>query len=126
MTVCPVFESILVVTGTQRQDTVFAFSCLLTTQCSMTSADEGGSWLRIRTGGGGCGFATCLCFAAQPSMHKIKMSQQCFTIMDTDTSHNITLPPTPIYIIKDAAIAGSEQRRATWRDACHFNDWMRC
>ena len=42
MTVCPVLESIRVVTGRQRQDTVLAFSCLVTTQCSMTSADGGG------------------------------------------------------------------------------------
>ena len=48
MTVCPVLESIRVVTGTQRQDTVFAFSRLVTTQCSMTSAVGGGIWLRTR------------------------------------------------------------------------------
>ncbi len=53
ITVCPVFESIRVVTGSHRQDTVFAFSCLVTTQCSMTSAEGGGIWLRIGAGGGG-------------------------------------------------------------------------
>src|ERR1700730_11101152 len=36
--VCPVLESITVVPGTQLQVTVFAFSCFVTTQCSMTSA----------------------------------------------------------------------------------------
>ena len=53
MTVCPVLESIRVVTGSQRQVTVFAFSCLLTTQCSITSAEGGGIWLRTGGGGGG-------------------------------------------------------------------------
>ena len=53
MTVCPVLESIRVVTGTQRQETVLAFSCLVTTQCSMTSAVGGGIWLRTGAGGGG-------------------------------------------------------------------------
>lgn len=42
ITVWPVLESIRVVTGSQRHDTVFAFSCLVTTQCSMTSAVGGG------------------------------------------------------------------------------------
>ena len=42
ITVCPVLESIRVVTGSQRHVTVFAFSCLFTTQCSMTSAEGGG------------------------------------------------------------------------------------
>src|SRR5438552_15084617 len=41
-TICPVFESILVVTGRQRQDTVFAFSSFVTTQCSISSAFGGG------------------------------------------------------------------------------------
>ena len=45
MTVCPVLESIRVVTGSQRQVTVLAFSCLLITQCSMASALAGGIWL---------------------------------------------------------------------------------
>jgi hypothetical protein len=53
MTVCPVLESIRVVTGTQRQETVLAFSCLVTTQCSMSSAVGGGIWLRTGAGGGG-------------------------------------------------------------------------
>jgi hypothetical protein len=52
MTVCPVLESIRVVTGSHRQDTVFAFSCLLTTQCSMTSAVGGGIWLFTGAGAG--------------------------------------------------------------------------
>ena len=55
MTVCPVLESIRVVTGSQRQDTVFAFSFLVTTQCSMTSEVGGGIMLRTGTGGGGWG-----------------------------------------------------------------------
>ncbi len=41
--VCPVFESMTVVTGRQLQVTVLAFSCLTTTQCSMSSARGGGS-----------------------------------------------------------------------------------
>lgn len=57
--VCPVFESMRVVAGRQLQVTVLAFSCLTTTQCSMTSAAGGGCWLL--TGGGvpatGCFFA---------------------------------------------------------------------
>jgi len=47
---CRVFESITVVAGRQLQVTVLAFSCLTTTQCSMSSAVGGGSWLRM--GGG--------------------------------------------------------------------------
>ena len=60
--VCPVFESIKVVAGRQRQVTVLAFSCSTTTQCWMISAVEGGIWLR--TGGGVA--ATGGFFAAQP------------------------------------------------------------
>src|SRR5258705_1667529 len=76
MTVCPVFESIRVVTGSQRQDTVFAFSCLLTTQCSITCALGGGITLRIgagaRAGGdaAACG-ATGFFLAAQPARSRI-------------------------------------------------------
>ena len=55
MTVCPVLESIRVVTGSQRQVTVFAFSCLLITQCSITSADGGGIWLRTGAAAAGAG-----------------------------------------------------------------------
>src|SRR6266478_3949763 len=54
--VCPVFESITVVTGRQLQVTVLAFSCLTTTQCSMISAVAGGNWLRI---GGGVAVTAC-------------------------------------------------------------------
>src|SRR5258708_4109439 len=61
--VCPVFESITVVTARQLQVTVLAFSCLITTQCSMSSAAGGGSWLRI---GGGVVATGCF-FAAQPA-----------------------------------------------------------
>src|SRR5258708_24591643 len=61
--VCPVFESITVVTARQLQVTVLAFSCLITTQCSMSSAAGGGSWLRI---GGGVG-VTARLVAAQPA-----------------------------------------------------------
>jgi hypothetical protein len=50
--VCPVFESIRVVTARQLQVTVLAFSCFTTTQCSMVSAVSGGAWLRM--GGGVC------------------------------------------------------------------------
>jgi len=38
----PVFESITVVMGRHLQVTVLAFSCLITTQCSMRSALGGG------------------------------------------------------------------------------------
>jgi hypothetical protein len=55
MTVCPVLESIRVVTGSQRHETVFAFSCLLTTQCSITCALGGGITLRTGAGGGAAG-----------------------------------------------------------------------
>ena len=74
MTVCPVLESIRVVTGSQRHDTVFAFSRLVTTQCSMTSAVGGGIWLRTGAGGGGGGGATATGFflAAQPARPRIQ------------------------------------------------------
>jgi hypothetical protein len=60
--VCPVFESIKVVAGWQRQVTVLAFSSLTTTQCWMISAVGGGVWLRM---GGGVAATGCF-FAAQP------------------------------------------------------------
>ena len=69
--VCPVFESITVVKGTQLQDTVLAFSCLTTTQCSMISAVAGGNWLRI---GAGVGAAGCF-FDAQPARSRQSTSQ---------------------------------------------------
>jgi hypothetical protein len=52
MTVCPVLESIRVVTGSQRHDTVLAFSCFVITQCSITCALAGGITLRTGAGGG--------------------------------------------------------------------------
>jgi hypothetical protein len=64
--VCPVLESITVVTSRQLQVTVLAFSCFTTTQCSMSSALGGGSWLRI---GGGVAATGCF-FAAQPAKSK--------------------------------------------------------
>jgi len=82
MTVCPVLESIRVVTGSQRHDTVFAFSCLVTTQCSITSAVGGGIWLRTGAGaaaGGGEGggaAATGFFLAEQPTRHKSNMSHR--------------------------------------------------
>jgi hypothetical protein len=59
--VWPVLESILVLTATQLQVTVLAFSCLVTTQCSIVSALGGGNWLRngAVAGGGGGGAAAC-------------------------------------------------------------------
>ena len=81
MTVCPVLESIRVVTGSQRQDTVFAFSRLVTTQCSMTSAEGGGIWLRTGAAGGGvagCVGATGFFFAEQPTTQRSRMSQRFF------------------------------------------------
>src|SRR6266852_8885313 len=68
--VCPVFESIFVVTGRQLQDTVFAFYCLITTQCSISSAVGGGIWLRIGAIG--------RCLAAQPTKNRKEMSQSFF------------------------------------------------
>ena len=64
--VCPVFESISVVAGWQRQVTVLEFSCSTTTQCWMRSAVGGGIWLRM---GGGVA-ATGGFFAAQPVRNK--------------------------------------------------------
>ncbi len=69
--VCRVFESITVATGRQLQVTVLAFSCLTTTQCSMSSAVGGGSWLRI---GGGLAATGCF-FAAQPARSRQNSSQ---------------------------------------------------
>src|SRR5713226_6121081 len=69
--VCPVLESITVVTSRQLQVTVLAFSCLTTTQCSMSSAVGGGSWLRI---GGGVTATGCF-FAAQPARSRHNASQ---------------------------------------------------
>ena len=69
--VCPVFESITVVKGRQLQVTLFAFSCLTTTQCSISSAVGGGNWLRI---GGGVAATGCF-FAAQPASSRQTTSQ---------------------------------------------------
>ena len=69
--VCPVFESITVVPGRQLQVTVLAFSCLTTTQCSMSSAVGGGNWLRM----GGEVAATGCFFAAQPARSRHETSQ---------------------------------------------------
>src|SRR6267142_1099903 len=69
--VCPVLESITVVTSRQLHVTVLAFSCLTTTQCSMSSAVGGGSWLRI---GGGVAATGCF-FAAQPARSRQNSSQ---------------------------------------------------
>src|SRR5260370_36450609 len=74
--VCPVFESITVVTGRQLQVTVLAFSCLTTTQCSMSSAMGGGSWLRI----GGCDVATGCLFAA-PTARRRRNTSPAFLIL---------------------------------------------
>src|SRR5260370_11265881 len=60
--VCPVFESIRVVAGWQRQVTVLEFSCSTTTQCRMISALGGGVWLRMVGGVA----ATGGFFGAQP------------------------------------------------------------
>jgi hypothetical protein len=72
--VCPVFESITVFEGRQLQVTVLAFSCLTTTQCSMSSAMGGGSWLRT---GGGVAATGCF-FAAQPARSRQNTSQAFF------------------------------------------------
>jgi hypothetical protein len=69
--VCPVFESITVFAGKQLQVTVLAFSCLTTTQCSMSSAVAGGIWLRM---GGGVA-ATGGLFAAQADSSRQHTSQ---------------------------------------------------
>ena len=67
--VCPVFESITVVRGWQLQVTVLLFSCLTTTQCSISSAVAGGNWLRV---GGGVAATGCF-FAAHPARSKQNM-----------------------------------------------------
>src|SRR5258706_7096204 len=69
--VCPVLESITVVTSRQLHVSVLAFSCLTTTQCSMSSAVGGGSWLLI---GGGVAATGCF-FAAQPARSRQNSSQ---------------------------------------------------
>ena len=69
--VCPVLESITVVTSRQLHVTVLAFSCLTTTQCSMSSAVGGGIWLRI---GGGVAAIGCF-FAEQPTRSRPNTSQ---------------------------------------------------
>lgn len=67
----PVLESMRVVAGSQLQVTVFAFSSLVTTQCSMVSAEGGGSWLRMGAGGGGvCGGGCFFAAQAVSSIHK--------------------------------------------------------
>jgi len=50
---------------------VLAFSCLITTQCSMSSAAGEGSWLRM---GGGVAATGCF-FAAQPARSRQNTSQ---------------------------------------------------
>jgi hypothetical protein len=74
--VCPVFESITVFMGTQLQVTVLSFSCFTTTQCWMSSAVDGGSWLRM---GGGVA-ATGVFFAAQPA-RKMQSSRPAFFML---------------------------------------------
>lgn len=74
--VCPVFESITVFAGTQLQVTVLAFSCAVTTQCSITSAVGGGSWLRM-----GAGVGATVCFlAAQPTKSRQSNSPAFFML----------------------------------------------
>jgi hypothetical protein len=81
--VCPVFESITVLTGTQLQVTVLAFSCVVTTQCSMISAVAGGNWLRggggVVSTGGGVAAAGCF-FAAQPVSRRHSTRQPSFML----------------------------------------------
>ena len=74
--VWPVFESITVFAGTQLQVTVLAFSCAVITQCSMSSAVGGGSWLRM---GAGVGATVCF-FAAQPSKSRQSTSPAFFML----------------------------------------------
>jgi hypothetical protein len=83
--VLPVLESIFVVTGIHAQVTVLAFSCFTTTQCSMSSADEGGIWLFSGLiwgagagGGGGAGAGAGGFLAAQPASSKRDKSQNFF------------------------------------------------
>ncbi len=95
MTVCPVLESIRVVTGSHRHDTVLAFSRLVTTQCSMTSAVGGGMRLRTAAGGGGCGGATGFFLAEQPTTNKSRMSHRFFMDELQSNSPTITLPAWP-------------------------------
>ena len=99
MTVCPVFESIRVVTGSQRHETVFAFSCLVTTQCSMTSAVGGGIWLRTGAGaaaegGGGGAAATGFFLAPHPARQRIENRNR--------TEQSFLITPYPLNIALSA------------------------
>jgi hypothetical protein len=65
------------------QVTVFEFSCFTTTQCSMSSADEGGIWLLSGLiwgagGGGGGGAGAGGFLAAQPASSNRGKSQNFF------------------------------------------------
>jgi hypothetical protein len=106
MTVWPVLESIRVVTGSQRQETVLEFSCLVTTQCSMTSAVAGGNWLRTGAGAGagactvGAGVAaTGFFLGPQPTRHKIKIRHSFFMRTVVTTGHY-----NPVRVIEPIAI----------------------
>jgi len=93
--VCPVFESITVVKGRQLHVTVLAFSCLTTTQCSMSSAVGGGSWLRV---GGGVTAPGCF-FAAQPARSRQNtrpaLLMSCFSLVRLGLSMAILVTPLP-------------------------------
>lgn len=83
-TMCPVFESIRVSMARQLHVTVLAFSCLMTTQCSIVSAAEGGNWLRIGGGvtGAGCFFAAhpdSTMEASKEAKHKLRFMSSVFT-----------------------------------------------
>ena len=80
--VCPVFASMTVLCGKQLQVTVLLFSCLTTTQCSMSSAVGGGNWLRT---GGGVAATGCF-FAAQPARSR-QNAKPAFLISLFSRSH---------------------------------------
>ena len=104
--VCPVFESITVVAGTQLQVTVLAFSCLTTTQCSMISEVDGGSWLRM---GGGVAATGCF-FAAHPAKSKQNTNQAflmlfVFALSRRLVDGNLGYTPRLRTPVKDSAAA---------------------
>jgi hypothetical protein len=78
---CPVFESILVVAGRHRQDTVLAFSSFVVTQCSISSAFAGGVWLRITgAGGGGIGLGAAAFFLSAQATSSTREKRQSLFI----------------------------------------------
>ena len=93
ITVYPVLESILVVTGRQRQETVLAFSCSVITQCSISSALGGGSWLRTCAGAGGGVGTDGFCLAAQPTRNGSNITRQRIFIAINRIVNRLNIAP---------------------------------